>query len=141
MLVSLPPKVPELLLKYYKWFLGKPIELIKKGLGLVLKLPLKKKHKVAFTTDVNVIRQIWKASTTWDFLSQVPKISCPVYLSVGRFDYIAWQSMVKQLHNKLPNSSFKVFNFAAHTCMEDAPGEFNRWILSILSLPVINFTH
>ena len=137
LLVSLPAKVPKILLKYYKWFLGKPIEFLKKKLNLILKLPLKKRYKLAVTTDLNIVRQIWQDSHNWDFLSSVPKLTCPIYFSVGRFDYIALKSMVKKLHNELPTSNYKVFDWASHTCMEDQPREFNKWIVSVLAMSAI----
>ena len=136
LLVSFPPKVPKLLLKYYKWFLGKPIEFIKKQINLILKLPLKKKIKIAVCSEMNVVKQIWRESHSWDFINCFPEVSCPVYLSVGRFDYIALKSMLKKLHKKLPNSSLKIFNWASHTCMLDQPREFNKWLLSVLTLPM-----
>ena len=137
LLVSFPPRIPKILLKYYKWLLGKPVEFLKKKLDLILKLPLKKRYKLAITTDINIVRQVWKDSLRWDFLSNVPKINCPVYLSVGRFDYIALKSMVKKLHKEIPNSSYKVFDWSSHTCMEDQPIEFNKWVLTALALPLI----
>ena len=137
LLASLPPRVPKILLKYYEWLLGKPIEFLKKKVNLILKLPIKKKHKLAISADLNIVRQIWRDSLNWDFLTSVPKLKCPVYLSVGRFDYVALKTMVKKLHNELPNSSYKVFNWSAHTCMEDQPREFNKWILSVLTLPAM----
>lgn len=137
LLVSLPARVPKILLKYYKWFLGKPIQFLKKKIDLILKLPLKKRYKLAVSTDLNVVKQIWQESLDWDFLKSVPKVSCPVYLSVGRFDYIALRSMVETLHKELPNSSYKVFNWASHTCMEDNPREFNKWVLAALALPLM----
>ena len=140
LLVSLPARVPKLLLKYYKWLLGKPIEYLKKKLSLILRLPIKKRYKLAISTDLSIVRDILKDSLKWDFLSQVPKVNCPVYLSVGRFDYVALKSMVKKLHNELPNSSYKVFNWASHNCMEDVPHEFNRWVLSALALPMIHLS-
>lgn len=137
LLVSFPARVPKLLLKYYKWFLGKPIELLKKKLSLILKLPLKKKIKTAVSSEMNIVKQIWKESHDWDFINYVPAIKCPVYLSAGRFDYIALNSVLKSLQKKLPNSDLKIFNWAAHTCMLDQPREFNKWLLSILALPIV----
>ena len=136
LLVSLPARVPWILIKYYKWLLGKPLEILNKKINLILKLPVKRRLKLAISTDINIIREIWRESMKWDFLNQVPKINCPVYLSVGRFDYVALRSMVKRLHQELPNSSYKVFNWSSHTCMEDEPAEFNNWVLSSLALPV-----
>ena len=97
---------------------------------IILKLPLKKRHKLAISSDLSVVRDIWKDSLQWDFLANVPEVRCPIYFSVGRFDYVALSSMVKKLHQMLPDSSFKMFNWASHTCMEDQPKEFNNWILS-----------
>ncbi len=132
LLASLPPKVPKILHGYYKWLLGKPIDLIKRFSNHILKLPLKMRHKLAIISDQNIIRQIWKDSIHWDFLSVTPRVHCPVYFSVGRFDYIALESSIRRLHKKIPNSSYQVFNRASHTCMEDQPHLFNEWILSSL---------
>ncbi len=130
LLVALPTRVPLLVQKYYRWFLGKPIEYLKSMVRIILKLPLKKRHKLAISSDLSVVRDIWKDSLQWDFLANVPEVRCPIYFSVGRFDYVALSSMVKKLHQMLPDSSFKMFNWASHTCMEDQPKEFNNWILS-----------
>ena len=134
LLASLPVKVPTILLKYYKWFLGKPIEFLKKKINFIVKLPLKKRFKLAIKSDLNIVRQIWKESLEWDFLSNVPRIKCPVYLSVGRFDYISLVSVVRRLHAQLQSSNYKIFNWSSHTCMEDEPVEFNKWLAFALSL-------
>ena len=132
LLISMPAKVPNLLNRYYKWLLGKPLELIKKQAKLLLRLPLKQHIKLAIKSDPTVVRSIWKASLKWDFISKVPEVSCPVFFSVGRFDYIALKSTVERLHKKLPNSTYKIFNWASHNCIEDSPKELNRWILASL---------
>lgn len=140
LLVALPVRLPKILHHYYKWLLGKPLEYMKKKLNLILKLPIKKRYKLAISSDLDIVRDIFQDSLTWDFISQVPKINCPVYLSVGRFDYVALKSMVKRLHHGLPNSSYKVFDWASHNCMEDVPREFNRWVLSALAIPTIHLS-
>lgn len=137
LLVSLPARVPRILLLYYKWFLGRPIKLLKKKLNILLKIPIPmmKRYKLALDSDLNIIRQIWGESLYWDFLQNKPRVKCPVYFSVGRFDYIALKGMIKKLHGELPGSDYKVFNFASHNCMEDQPHEFNKWLLSALVNP------
>ena len=137
LLAGFPAKIPGILLKYYQWLLGKPVEFLKKKVSLILRLPLKKKHKLAVCADLNIIRQIWKESIKWNFLEHMPKIRCPVYFSVGRFDYIALKGVIKKLHYALPNSRYKVFDWSAHTCMVDEPNEFNKWILSALDVPIM----
>lgn len=132
LLVSLPPKVPQIWHRYYEWLLGKPVEFLTKQVNFLLKLPLKKRHKFALISDMTVVRQIWIDSTSWDFLASPPKVSCPVHFSVGRFDSIALKGSIKRLHRSIPNSSYKVFDFASHACMEDQPKAFNQWILSSL---------
>ncbi|MBI2995297.1 MAG: alpha/beta hydrolase [Candidatus Melainabacteria bacterium] len=136
LLVSLPPRVSKILQGYYKWFVGKPLEFIKNKLNIILKLPLKKRIRLAISTDINVIRDIWRESLNWDLFNPLPSLSCPVYLSVGRFDYVALKSMVEKLHRELPNSNYKLFKWASHNCMEDVPEEFNQWVLSILNTPI-----
>ncbi len=137
LLVSLPPRVPRILCLYYKWFLGKPIKFLKQRMKFLLRFNsrLLKRYKTAIGTDLNIVRQIWRESLYWDFLKSKPAINCPVHFSVGRFDYVSLKSMVKKVHRQLPNSSYKEFNWASHTCMDDQPNEFNRWILSSLALP------
>ncbi len=132
LLVSLPPKIPMILHLYYKWLLGKPIDIFKKQMDIILKLPVKKRYKLAVSTDMGIVRQIWRDSVSWDFLSKTPNISCPVHFSVGKYDYIALKGSIERLHKKIPNSSYKVFDFASHTCMEDQPKAFNEWVLTSL---------
>lgn len=133
LLVSLPPKVPQILHRYYNWLLGNPVDLLKKTSKFALKLPIKKRYKHALISDMSIVRQIWRDSISWDFLTNKPKVYCPVHFSVGRFDYIALKSSIKLLHKTMPNSSYKVFNFASHTCMEDQPKEFNDWVMKSLN--------
>lgn len=133
-LVSLPARIPRILCRYYDWFLGEPIKFLKKKLNFILKLPLLKRYKFAICSDLNILRQIFKEAVNWDFLTNKPKVTCPVYLSVGRFDYIAIKDVIKKLHHEIPNSALKVFNWAAHSCMEEQPHEFNKWLLTVLGL-------
>lgn len=132
LLVSLPTKISKLLTFYYQWLLGKPIEFLKTKINFILKLPIKRRYKLAITSDLDIVRQIFRDSLNWDFLSHKPKISCPVYLSVGNFDYVAQKGHLKKLHHEIPNSKYKVFKWASHTCMEDSSKEFNHWLLSVL---------
>lgn len=133
LLVSLPTKISPILHKYYKWLLGKPLELVKENCNFLEKLPLQKTAKLAIKADISVVRKIWSESKKWDFLNQTPKVLCPIHLSVGRFDYIALKSRVVGLHKKLPNSTCKVFNWASHNCIEQARDEFNKWISILLT--------
>lgn len=132
LLVSLPVRIPRVLCVYYKWLLGKPIKFLRKKIGLIMKLPILRRYKFAICSDLNILRQIWRDSLYWDFLSKIPKLKCPVHFSVGRFDLIAVKSFVEKLHSLIPNSTLKVFEWAAHSCMEEQPREFNNWILSNL---------
>ena len=137
LLVSLPPRIPKILLTYYKWLLGKPVEFLKSKIDIILKLPIKKRYKRVVSTDLNIVREILKDSHSWDLITKVPKIRCPIHFLVGRFDYIALYGMVKKLHKELPNSTLTLFKWASHTCMEDMPREFNKWVIStIIAQPV-----
>jgi pimeloyl-ACP methyl ester carboxylesterase len=133
LLASFPPRVPRLMCLYYKWLLGKPVKFLKKQLSTISKFSILSRLKIAIQSDLSILRQIWRESLYWDFLSDAPKITCPVHLSVGRFDYIALKSLVKKVHRLLPNSSYKVFKWSSHTCMDDEPHEFNRWLLSAIN--------
>ena len=133
-LVSLPARVPRLLCLYYKWLLGKPIKFFKKKMDLVMKLPILKRYKFAIASDLNILRQIWRESLYWDLITKLPKVTCPIHFSVGKFDYIALRSLIEKLHKHIPNSTLKVFERAAHSCMEEQPHEFNQWVLSVVGV-------
>lgn len=133
-LVSLPARVPRIMCLYYKWLLGKPIKFLKKKMHLVMKFPLLKRYKDAVRSDLNILRQIWRESLYWDLTSKMPKVDCPIHFSVGKFDYIALSSLVEKLHKVLPNSTLRIFEKAAHCCMEEQPQEFNNWILTVVGV-------
>lgn len=134
LLIGLPVKIPRILCLYYKWFLKRPFRFLKKKINYFKWLPFYKKFKNALMTDLNVLWQIWKDSLYWDFIANLPKVTCPVFLSVGRFDYISLKGQVKKLHSLLPNSSYKVFKWSSHNCMEHEPYEFNRWLLTVFAV-------
>ena len=133
LLASLPPKVPRLVCLYYKWLLGKPVKFLKRQLSTISKFSILSRFKIAIQSDLSILRQIWRESLYWNFLNDAPKVTCPVHFSVGRFDYIALKSLVKKVHRLLPNSSYKVFKWSSHTCMDDEPHEFNKWLVSAIS--------
>lgn len=134
LLVSLPARVPRLVCLYYKWLLGKPIRYLRKKLKIVMKLPILKRYKFAICSDLHILKEIWRDSLYWDLLSKIPRLKCPVHLSVGRFDYIALKGLVERFHKMIPNSTLKVFEWAAHSCMEEQPKEFNKWVLSAIGI-------
>lgn len=136
LLVSLPIRVPRLLCFYYRWLLKNPFRILRQNMKFIAWVPFLKKVKIALGTDLNILWQIWKDSMIWDFLSQIPKVKCPVYLSVGRFDYISLKSQVKIFHGLLPDSNCKVFKWSFHNCMEQEPDEFNKWLLVTLAIPI-----
>ena len=137
LLVSLPARVPRLLCLYYKWLLGRPIRFLRKRINFIMKLPILKRYKFAICSDINILRQIWKDSLYWDLLLKLPKVNCPVHFSVGKFDYIALKSVVEKLHRLIPNSTLKVFERAAHSCMEEQPKEFNSWVITTLGVQTL----
>lgn len=141
LLVSMPVKVPRTICLYYRWFLGSPVKLIKKKLGWLKKYPILEKYKFALSTDLRVIRQIWKESLYWDFLKKKPRVSCPIHFSVGTYDVVAICDLVKKLHGHLPNSKYTEFKWSTHDVIKDQPNQFNSWILSTLGIPTNKLTN
>lgn len=133
--VSMPGKVPQMTRSAFKFFLGWPYQSLK---NTPIHRSLKWRERVLLDTDHFTLNEIVRQFETMDFATAVPQVThCPVHFAVGRLDPIALCTHVEGMHKMLEGSTFHVFEFAAHNCMDTHPNQFNRWLLGHLSeLPV-----
>ncbi|GEM_PF-405837 len=124
--VSLPGKVPPLVSTLFTWFLCMPFEAVR---GTVLHKSLPIRYRILIDTERHSLEQIVEHFSKISLVDRVHQIQCPVHLSVGRCDVVAPYIYVKKIHQALPNSTLKIFEWAGHSCMDDRPGEFNDWLM------------
>lgn len=128
--VSMPGKVPQMTRSAFKFFLGWPYHSLK---NTPIHRNLKWRERVLLDTDHFTLNEIVRQFETMDFASAVPQVRhCPVHFAVGRLDPIALCAHVEGMHKRLPDSTFHVFELAAHNCMDTHPNQFNRWLLGHL---------
>ena len=122
--VSTPGKVPQLTVSAFKVFLGAPFHAIK---DTPIHRSLGWRERVLLDTNHYSLSQVVENFHDMDFVSNLPKASCPVHFAVGRLDPVALCMHTEQMHKSLPGSTIKVIEWAAHNCMDSRPSEFNRW--------------
>lgn len=123
--VSLPGRVPQITVSAFKIFLDYH-HAIK---DTVIHRSLGWRERVLLDTNNHSLRQVMENFKDLDYVSRVPKVTCPVHFAVGRLDPVAPWQHVKSMHNSLPGSTFRLIEFAGHNCMDSQPKEFNKWFM------------
>jgi pimeloyl-ACP methyl ester carboxylesterase len=124
--VGLPGKVPPVVTKLFGWFLCTPFEALR---GTFWQRQLSVRHRILIDTERHSLEQIVEHFSTINLVDQEHNIDCPVHLSVGRFDIVAPYFYSRKIHRTLPNSTFRIFEWAGHSCMDDRPDQFNDWLM------------
>lgn len=124
--VGLPGKVPPVVTILFGWFLCTPFELLR-GTFVQDRLPIR--HRILIDTERHSLEQIVEHFRKINLVDKEHQIQCPVHLSVGRFDVVAPYIYSRKIHGVLPNSTFRIFEWAGHSCMDDQSQQFNEWIL------------
>lgn len=124
--IGLPGKVPPVVTKIFSWFLCTPFEALR---GTFWQKQLSIRHRILLDTERHSLEQIVEHFSKINLVDQEHNISCPVHLSVGRFDVVAPYFYSRKIHRTLPNSTFRIFEWAGHSCMDDRPGQFNDWLM------------
>lgn len=128
--VSLPGRVPKVTRSAFKFFLNGPYHSIKNS---PIHSRLGWRERVLLDTDHFTLNEVVRNFETVNFAASLPQVThCPVHFAVGRLDPIAVWTQVEAMHKMLPNSTFHVFEFAAHNCMDTHPVQFNKWLLGRL---------
>lgn len=125
--VSLPGKVPRLTVSAFRIFLGLPYQNLR---GTTIHRSLGWRERVLLETNQHALHQVLENFQDLDYVTDLPSISCPIHLAVGRLDPIAPWKHVETMHKSLPTSTFKVIEWAGHNCMDSQPEAFNRWFES-----------
>jgi len=127
--VSLPGRVPRLVSTLFSLVLCAPFEMLR---GTLLHRSLPYRERLLIETERHSLEQIVEHFAEVNFVDHPPKLACPVHLAVGRFDVVAPYIYVERIQRSMPNSSLRIFEWAGHNCMDDQPGQFNRWFLEKL---------
>lgn len=124
--VSMPGRVPSPVATIFRFLVTWPFEAIR---GTIFHHSLPKRERILIDTELHSLREIVDNFASLNFVEHPPRVDCPVHFSVGRLDVVAPWVHVRTMHRALPNSTFKLFEWAGHSCMDDQPEEFNRWFL------------
>ncbi len=133
--VSLPGKVLGLVSKAFSIIVSYPFEHLR---GSILHRSLSKRHQILFSTDRHSLQQIVHHFKRLNLVEQRLNISCPVHFCVGRLDFVAPYFYVQRMHQALPNSDLRIFEWAGHCCMDDQTEQFNSWLKEKVCDAVVN---
>lgn len=125
--VSMPGRVPQVVVAAFNIFLGGPYQTIR---GTAFHKSLAWRERVLLETNHFSLSQIAENFATLNYVENLPEVSCPVHFAVGRLDPVAPWNHVKTMHSLLPGSTLQVIEFAGHNCMDSQPRAFNKWFLS-----------
>ncbi|MBS2006766.1 MAG: alpha/beta hydrolase [Cyanobacteria bacterium SZAS TMP-1] len=84
-------------------------------------------------TEKHALEQIVANFGGLDFVTNLPQVKCRVHIAAGRFDPVAPSFYARRVHQALPTSTFKMFEWAGHNFMDTHPKTFNRWLLEGLT--------
>jgi pimeloyl-ACP methyl ester carboxylesterase len=127
--ISMPGRVPQITQTAFKLFMGWPYRTIKDS-GIHKNLAWR--ERVLMETNEFTLGQIVSNFGDMDYITNVPKVACPVHYGVGRLDPVALYTHVEQIQKATPNSTLKIFEWAGHNCMDSQPQAFNKWFLEKL---------
>lgn len=133
--VSLPGKVLGLVSKAFSLIVSYPFEHLR---GTMLHRSLSRRHQILFSTDRHSLQQIVHNFKRVNFVEQRLNLDCPVHFCVGRLDFVAPYFYVQRMHQALPGSTLRIFEWAGHCCMDDQAVQFNQWMLEKISESVVN---
>lgn len=131
--VGLPGRVPPLITALFRRFLSTPFERLR---GTAVQKALSIRHRILIDTERHSLEQIVENFATINLLDKDHNLPCPIHFCVGRFDVVAPCIYTRRLHEAIPNSTLKIFEFAGHSCMDDQPEQFNAWLMEKVRGPV-----
>ena len=110
-------------------FIDGPLQVLK---GSGLKQYLGWRERTLIEMPLFTLGQIYNHFAGLDLLRALPPIDCPIHLACGRFDPIALCQHTKELQQKMPGSTLKIFEWGGHNFMDANSRTFNAWILQHL---------
>jgi pimeloyl-ACP methyl ester carboxylesterase len=124
--VSMPGKVLPIVADLFEIFLSSPYEKLQHTWLYNL---LSHRYRVLFRTNSYSMQQILNEYRKLDFLTLQFDLKCPVHFCAGGRDIVALAPLVKRVHETIPGSTYKLFGFSGHCCMDDEEAAFNEWLL------------
>lgn len=122
---SLPGRVPKPMVAAFRWFLKDAFPKLQ-SLELGHRLPWR--ERTLLETKVHTLEQIVANFEDVNFVDRKINVSCPVHLSVGRFDPVAPCVYVEHIHKALPTSTLKIYEWSGHNFMDLQHKSFNKWL-------------
>lgn len=126
---ALPGRIYPSVRQTFQFFLNGPQQALKDS---EIKRYLGWRWRTIVETSPFTLNQIQTHFADIDLIGSLPEIACPVHLACGRFDLVATYWHAKQLQQKLPGSTLKIFEWGGHNFMDHKPDAFNAWILTHL---------
>jgi len=129
--VSMPGRVPRPVTTLFRFLCTWPFAMVK---GSILHKRLPNRERILIDTELYSLQQIVHNFATLNLVEAMPRVSCPVHFSVGRLDVVAPWVHVVTMHKNTPGSSFRLFEWAGHCCMDDQPELFGDWFSEKMAL-------
>lgn len=129
--VSMPGRVPLPVTTLFRFLCTWPFAMVK---GTILHKKLPKRERILIDTEIYSLQQIVHNFATLDYVKSTPRVSCPVHFSVGRLDVVAPWVHVVTMHKNTAGSTFRLFEWAGHCCMDDQPELFGEWFSEKMAL-------
>jgi pimeloyl-ACP methyl ester carboxylesterase len=85
--------------------------------------------RTLIATEKHALDQIVANFGDLDFVTNAPKVQCPVHIAAGRFDPVAPSFYAAKVHKAIPGSTFKMFELGGHNFMDTHPKTFNKWLV------------
>jgi len=126
----MPAKLVKPVQLFFTLFINGPMQALKES---PIKQYLPWREQTLIEMPFFTMKEIANYFSTCDLLENSPEVNCPVHISAARFDPLAIHWHTKQLHKKMPDSTFKTFEWAGHNVMDYRTHDFNSWILSHLN--------
>lgn len=126
---SLPGRVLKPMSLAFRWLLKGPFPKLQ---TLDFKDKLAWRERTLLETKIHTLEQIVENFEDVNFVDRKINVSCPVHLSVGRFDPVAPCVYVEHIHKALPTSTLKIYEWSGHNFMDLQYESFNQWLTSHL---------
>ena len=130
-LAALPGRVFKPVTHAFRVFLSGPFQTFSQ---MPIQGVLPWRQKALLKTDVHSLSEIVENFKDIDLVTENLPVVCPVHLSAGRFDPVAPYVYVKKIHQSIPHSTLKVFDFGGHNFMDYHKKAFNNWIVDNIDL-------
>lgn len=122
---AVPGRVLKPMEHAFRWFLNGPYHSLRDS-DFHARLPWR--ERTLLSTSHHTLEQIVDNFADLSLVDRPLNVSCPVHFAVGRFDPVAPYFYVKKLHESLPQSTLKVYEWSGHNFMDLKHKSFYSWL-------------